>query len=132
MFPGRRFQGIWVGERLSGMFSSGVSDLVFLYFGFFLWSHFSWFFQDTRLSTEDAGFFLAAYNHGRANSSCSARGLHAPGRSLPGPARVGHGLSSRARLGIFRWIQGFPADFCCRGGCRWRRHPMPVPALASV
>jgi hypothetical protein len=38
MFPSKRLHGIWVGEQLSGVFSGGVSDLIFLCFGLFLWS----------------------------------------------------------------------------------------------
>jgi hypothetical protein len=55
----------------------------------------------------------AASSHGRVGPSRSARGLHAPRKSLPGPARVGHCLSSKARLGVLRWIRGLLVDLCC-------------------
>jgi hypothetical protein len=48
-----------------------------------------------------ASFNLVASSHDSVSPSHSARGLHAPGKSLPGPARVGHSLSSKARLGVF-------------------------------
>jgi len=38
MFPGRRLHRIWVGKRLSDVFSGRIYDLVFLCLGFFLWS----------------------------------------------------------------------------------------------
>jgi hypothetical protein len=38
MFPGKRLHRIWAGERFSSVFSSEVSDLVFLCLGFFFWS----------------------------------------------------------------------------------------------
>jgi hypothetical protein len=71
MFPGRRLHRIWVGERLSGVFSSGVSDLVFFCFGFFIWSQicslrlvFPWhasfvadFFRSSSLQPQSCPFF---------------------------------------------------------------------------
>jgi hypothetical protein len=57
----------------------------------------------------------AASSHGSVGPSCSARGLHAPGKSLPGPARVCHSLSSMTGLGGFRWFRGLLAVLCCCG-----------------
>jgi hypothetical protein len=144
MFLGRRLQGIWVGEHFSS-----VSPVEFLTWFFFVLvfffvvrsAHFGWFFQDTRLSTEVTGFFQSS---SLQPWPCWFFMLDAwPRRSLPRPALVGHGLSSKTRLVVLRWFWGLSADFCCRGGHQWwhvfytlrqrrRRFLMPVPFLASV
>jgi len=46
-----------------------------------------------------ASFGLAASSYGRVGPSRSSRGLHALRKSVHGPARVGHSLSSKERLG---------------------------------
>jgi hypothetical protein len=147
MFPGKRLHGIWVGERFFG-----VSGRVF-------WPDFSlfWFLSLELDLLTSTGFSKkrasprwpsvssdpAASNRSRAGSSRSAHSLHVPGRSLPKPTRVGHGLSSRARMVVLRWFRGLPVDFYCRGDHRWRRvfymcrrrqqrFPMLVPFFASV
>jgi hypothetical protein len=147
--PAEDFTGFGLGNNFLVCFYGGVSNLVFLCFGFFLSLESDLLilvgFSKTRASPRwsPASFDPAASSHGRVSSSSSARGLQAPGRSIFGPARVGHGLSSRAQLVVFRWIRGLPVDFCCRGGLRWqrvfytcrcrrRRHPTPIPVLASV
>jgi len=63
MFPGRRLHGIWVGERLSSVFSNEVSNLVCLCFGFFLWSRIyslRLVFPRHRLSMVVADFFRSS------------------------------------------------------------------------
>jgi hypothetical protein len=44
---------------------------------------------------------LAAPSFGRVACSCSARGQHAPGRSLPILAHEGYDMISKARLVVF-------------------------------
>jgi hypothetical protein len=124
MFSGRRLHDIWVGERLSGVifwrsFWPGFSLFWFLSLELDLLT--SAGFSKTCASPPPASSGPAASSHGHASSPCLARGLHAPGRSLPRLTHVGHGLSSRARLGVFRWIRGLLAYFCCRGGLWWTR-----------
>jgi hypothetical protein len=125
MFLRRRLHRIWVGEQLSGVFCEGVFDLIFFFlFGFLsLESNLltSTDFSKTRVSPwwSPTSSGPVVSSHDRAGFSPSAHGLHAPGSSFLGPARVVHDLSSRERLGVFRWIQGLPEDFCCGGGLWW-------------
>jgi len=96
------------------------SDLFFSLFGFhslvsnLLSSAIS---SRTRASPQwsPASFGPAASSHGSVGPSRSTRGLHVPGKSLPGPARVCHSLSSMAGLGGFRWFRGLLAVLCCCG-----------------
>jgi len=57
-------------------------------------------FYKTRDSSwwSPASFGRVAPSHGHIGLSYSARGHHVPGRSLLGPTREGHGLSSRPWL----------------------------------
>jgi hypothetical protein len=61
MSPDRRLHEIWVGELLSGVFFSRVSNLVFLCLVFFLWSQICSlrlvFLRHAPLHTVVAGFF---------------------------------------------------------------------------
>jgi hypothetical protein len=106
---------VWIRERLFWC----------LQHSFLTWFYLFWDFSlESNLFTP-AGFFkthaspwgspassgLVASSHGRADSPHSARGLHALGRSLPGPARVDHGLSPRVRWVAFWWSQGLSAVF---------------------
>jgi hypothetical protein len=85
-------------------------------------AYFGWFSQDTRLSTVVPGFFRSStLQPWSCQFFTMTHGLHAPGRSLLGPMCVGHSLSSRTWLGVFRWIRGLPANFCCIGGLRCKR-----------
>lgn len=158
MFPRVRSSGGWCSpaEYFTG-FGLGSDFLMYLRRSF--WPGFSlfWFLSlesnlliSTGFSkTRTSPWFLPvssspiASSHGRASSSCWTRGLHVPERSLPELVRVGHDLSSRARLVVLWWFWGLLANFCCRWGHQWwrvfymlrrqwRRFPTPIPFLASV
>jgi hypothetical protein len=60
-------------------------------------------FIKTRTSPRWSSAFsdTAAPSLGRVARFCSARGQHAPGRSLPVPAREGYDMISRVRLVVF-------------------------------
>jgi hypothetical protein len=90
------------------VFSGGVSDLVFLLFGFiYLESNLltSVGFSKTSASPRwsSASFGPATSSHGCADSSRSTHGLHEPGRSLPGGA-------CRSQLVFQGTIGGFSMD----------------------
>jgi hypothetical protein len=108
--------GFGLGSDFLVCFFGRVSDLIFIYLGFL--SLVSNLFTSTDSSkTRASPQWLpassgpAASSHGRVGPSRSARGLHATRKSLPGLARVSHGLSSKVRLGVFQWIRGLLVDF---------------------
>jgi hypothetical protein len=92
MFTGRRLHEIWVRERLSGMHSAKFLTMIF-FFLFFKSQTYSLRLGFRRRASprwSPASSGPPASSHSHVGSSCSVLGQHALGRSLLGPARMGH------------------------------------------
>jgi hypothetical protein len=113
--PCQKTSQVWVGEQLFWCLQRSFLTWFYLFWVFSLESDMltlAYFFK-ARASPRGspASSSPAASSHGRADSPRLEHGLHAPRRSLLGPACVGHVLSPRVRRVAFWWFWGLSVVF---------------------